>query len=147
VVRGYSQGAALTHRAVKDLPQAQKNQIVAAFTFGDTQNKQVRSYSLIFIGLGDCLADMTIGQRTDSELSGGQDHCHLQQGGYGLLWKSDDSGAASRLQAPRARGGGLFDAAAAGGWCSGEEGLIGVLLNSCMKRIREPDFLFYTSLT
>ncbi|GKT83926.1 LOW QUALITY PROTEIN: cutinase precursor [Colletotrichum tofieldiae] len=40
VVGGYSQGAALTHRAVEDLPQAQKDQIVAAFTFGDTQNTQ-----------------------------------------------------------------------------------------------------------
>ncbi|TQN68769.1 putative cutinase 1 [Colletotrichum shisoi] len=40
VVGGYSQGAALTHRAVEDLPQAQKDQIVAAFTFGDTQNLQ-----------------------------------------------------------------------------------------------------------
>jgi cutinase len=41
VVGGYSQGAALTHRAVEDLPQAQKDAIVAAFTFGDTQNEQV----------------------------------------------------------------------------------------------------------
>ncbi|KAH7326622.1 cutinase-2 [Stachybotrys elegans] len=40
VVGGYSQGAALTHRAVEDLPQAQKDQIVAAFTFGDTKNQQ-----------------------------------------------------------------------------------------------------------
>jgi cutinase len=42
VVGGYSQGAALTHRAIEDLPQAQKDQIVAAFTFGDTQNLQDR---------------------------------------------------------------------------------------------------------
>ncbi|KAK2054403.1 cutinase [Colletotrichum caudatum] len=40
VVGGYSQGAAVTHRAVENLPQAQKDQIVAAFTFGDTQNVQ-----------------------------------------------------------------------------------------------------------
>ncbi|KAK0627969.1 cutinase-2 [Immersiella caudata] len=40
VVGGYSQGAALTHRAVENLPQAQKDAIVAAFTFGDTQNEQ-----------------------------------------------------------------------------------------------------------
>jgi len=45
VVGGYSQGAALTHRAVEDLPQAQKDNIVAAFTFGDTQNQQVRSWT------------------------------------------------------------------------------------------------------
>jgi cutinase len=42
VVGGYSQGAALVHRAVEDLPQAQKDQIVAAYTFGDTQNLQDR---------------------------------------------------------------------------------------------------------
>lgn len=41
VVGGYSQGAALTHRAVENLPQAQKDQIAGAFTFGDTQNQQV----------------------------------------------------------------------------------------------------------
>lgn len=46
VVGGYSQGAALTHRAVEDLPQVQKDQIVAAFTFGDTQNTQVRHATL-----------------------------------------------------------------------------------------------------
>lgn len=42
VVGGYSQGAAVTHRAVEDLPQATKDQIAAAFMFGDTQNQQVR---------------------------------------------------------------------------------------------------------
>lgn len=47
VVGGYSQGAALTHRAVEDLPQAQKDKIVAAFTFGDTQNQQVRRTLLL----------------------------------------------------------------------------------------------------
>jgi cutinase len=41
VVGGYSQGAAVTHRAVEDLPQATKDQIAAAFMFGDTQNQQV----------------------------------------------------------------------------------------------------------
>ncbi|TDZ71924.1 putative cutinase 1 [Colletotrichum trifolii] len=40
VVGGYSQGAACTHRAVEDLPEAQKDQIVAAFMFGDTQKQQ-----------------------------------------------------------------------------------------------------------
>lgn len=43
VVGGYSQGAAITHRAVEDLPQNQKDQITAAFTFGDTQSQQVRN--------------------------------------------------------------------------------------------------------
>lgn len=41
VVGGYSQGAALTHRAVEDLTSAQKARIAAAFTFGDTKNLQV----------------------------------------------------------------------------------------------------------
>ncbi|KAF6797591.1 cutinase 1-like protein 1 [Colletotrichum sojae] len=40
VVGGYSQGAAVTHRAVESLPQAQQDQIVAAFMFGDTQFQQ-----------------------------------------------------------------------------------------------------------
>lgn len=43
VVGGYSQGAAVTHRAVENLPQATKDQIAAAFTFGDTQKVQVQS--------------------------------------------------------------------------------------------------------
>lgn len=42
VVGGYSQGAALVHRAVEDQPQAIKDQIVAAITYGDTQNLQDR---------------------------------------------------------------------------------------------------------
>jgi cutinase len=50
VVGGYSQGAALTHRAVEDLPQAQKDQIVAAFTFGDTQFQQVRASNIWLSG-------------------------------------------------------------------------------------------------
>lgn len=41
VVGGYSQGAAVTHRAVEDLPQATKDKIAAAFMYGDTQNRQV----------------------------------------------------------------------------------------------------------
>lgn len=52
VVGGYSQGAALTHRAVEDLPQAQKDRIVAAFTFGDTQNEQVCHPPVIVCGPG-----------------------------------------------------------------------------------------------
>ncbi|POR31269.1 Cutinase [Tolypocladium paradoxum] len=40
LVGGYSQGAAITHRAVESLPRSQKNKITAAFTFGDTQNEQ-----------------------------------------------------------------------------------------------------------
>jgi cutinase len=41
VVGGYSQGAAVTHRAVEDLSPAQMERIAAAFTYGDTQNRQV----------------------------------------------------------------------------------------------------------
>ncbi|KAL0931553.1 cutinase precursor [Colletotrichum truncatum] len=37
VTGGYSQGAAVNHRAIEDLPEAQKNQIVGVVTFGDTQ--------------------------------------------------------------------------------------------------------------
>lgn len=41
LVGGYSQGAAITHRAVESLCQTQKDKVTAAFTFGDTQNEQV----------------------------------------------------------------------------------------------------------
>ncbi len=44
VVGGYSQGAAVTHRAVEDLPEGQKKRIVAAVMFGDTQNEQVWAF-------------------------------------------------------------------------------------------------------
>lgn len=40
VVGGYSQGAALTHRAVENLSADLKARINAAVTFGDTQNQQ-----------------------------------------------------------------------------------------------------------
>jgi cutinase len=39
---GYSQGAALTHRAIENLPQSVKDRIVGVVTFGDTQNLQDR---------------------------------------------------------------------------------------------------------
>ncbi|KAJ2895622.1 hypothetical protein MKZ38_006297 [Zalerion maritima] len=38
VVGGYSQGAALTHRAVEGRSSSVKNKVVGAVTFGDTQN-------------------------------------------------------------------------------------------------------------
>ncbi|KAH8169207.1 cutinase domain-containing protein [Sarocladium implicatum] len=37
VVSGYSQGAAVVHRSVEDMPDAIKNKIAAAVCFGDTQ--------------------------------------------------------------------------------------------------------------
>lgn len=40
VAGGYSQGAALTHRAVEDLPANVKARIAGIVTFGDTQNRQ-----------------------------------------------------------------------------------------------------------
>ncbi|KAK5656565.1 hypothetical protein OQA88_4544 [Cercophora sp. LCS_1] len=82
VVGGYSQGAALTHRAVEDLAQAQKDRIVAAFTFGDTQNQQdngqipnfPRDKTLVICNRGDAVcsgtltilpAHLTYGSRAD----------------------------------------------------------------------------------
>lgn len=82
VVGGYSQGAALTHRAVEDLPAAQKNRIAAAFTFGDTKNQQDRGQipnfprekTLIICNPGDAVcsglltilpAHLTYGTRAD----------------------------------------------------------------------------------
>ncbi|KAI0159914.1 carbohydrate esterase family 5 protein [Hypoxylon sp. FL1284] len=40
VAAGYSQGAALTHRAIERLPDEVKGRIVAVVTFGDTQTLQ-----------------------------------------------------------------------------------------------------------
>ncbi|KAF4550801.1 Cutinase-like protein 9 [Elsinoe fawcettii] len=42
VAGGYSQGAAITHQAIETLSAAVRNRIVAAVTFGDTQNLQDR---------------------------------------------------------------------------------------------------------
>ncbi|KAG9201208.1 hypothetical protein G6514_005937 [Epicoccum nigrum] len=39
VCGGYSQGAAVNHRAIEDLSTAVKNQIAGVVTFGDTQNR------------------------------------------------------------------------------------------------------------
>lgn len=52
VVGGYSQGAAVTHRAVENLPQATKDQIAAAFMYGDTQNTQVSTIIPWLVGRG-----------------------------------------------------------------------------------------------
>lgn len=41
-VSPYSQGAALTHRAVENLSQSVKNRIAGIVTYGDTQNQQDR---------------------------------------------------------------------------------------------------------
>lgn len=40
VVAGYSQGAAMVHRSVEQLPDATKSRIAGIVTYGDTQNKQ-----------------------------------------------------------------------------------------------------------
>jgi cutinase len=48
VVSGYSQGAAVVHRAVEDMDDSIKNKIAAAVTFGDTQwrrdNEQIPNF-------------------------------------------------------------------------------------------------------
>jgi cutinase len=70
IVKLTSQGAALVHRAVEDQPQAVKNKIVGAVTFGDTQNTQDRGRipnfptdkTKIICNIGDavCLGTLTI---------------------------------------------------------------------------------------
>ncbi|KAH7635920.1 cutinase-domain-containing protein [Sordaria sp. MPI-SDFR-AT-0083] len=70
VVSGYSQGAALVHRAVESMSEAVKNKIVAAVTYGDTQRLQDRGRipnfpeekTLIICNTGDlvCVGQLTI---------------------------------------------------------------------------------------
>ncbi|GKT57549.1 cutinase precursor [Colletotrichum tofieldiae] len=40
VAGGYSQGAAVAHRAIENLPDATKSKILGVVTYGDTQNRQ-----------------------------------------------------------------------------------------------------------
>ncbi|PVH97877.1 carbohydrate esterase family 5 protein, partial [Periconia macrospinosa] len=60
---GYSQGAAVVHRSIEDLPQNVKDQIVRVVTFGDTQrradNDQIPSFPMekLKIFCGDPLYD------------------------------------------------------------------------------------------
>ncbi|RDL40098.1 uncharacterized protein BP5553_00077 [Venustampulla echinocandica] len=65
---GYSQGAALTHRAIEDLPQNVKDKIAAAVTYGDTQNLQDRGQIpnfpkdkvLVICNVGDLVCSGTL---------------------------------------------------------------------------------------
>ncbi|KAL2062485.1 hypothetical protein VTL71DRAFT_6751 [Oculimacula yallundae] len=67
---GYSQGAALCHRAIEDLPQTVKDRIVGVVTYGDTKNTQDRGQIpnfpkekvLVICNTGDavCLGSLTI---------------------------------------------------------------------------------------
>lgn len=94
---GYSQGAALVHRAVENLPDNVKNAIDGVVTFGDTQNLQDRGQIpnfprekvRIFCNAGDlvCVGTLTI---TPAHLT------------YG-----SDAGEAAAFLAARARAGGV----------------------------------------
>lgn len=46
VTGGYSQGAAVNHRAIEELPQAVKDQIAGVILYGDTQKQQVSRRNL-----------------------------------------------------------------------------------------------------
>jgi len=68
VASGYSQGAALTHRAIEGLPQAVKGRIAGVVTFGDTQTLQDGSHilgfplekTLIICNVGDVICAGTL---------------------------------------------------------------------------------------
>lgn len=47
VTGGYSQGAAVNHRAIEELDQGVKDQIAGVVLYGDTQKQQVRSHATI----------------------------------------------------------------------------------------------------
>lgn len=93
---GYSQGAALTHRAIENLPANVKDAIDGVVTFGDTQNQQdggqIPNFPgekvRIFCNAGDLVCDGTL-TITPAHLT------------YGL-----DADAAAAFLAARARAGG-----------------------------------------
>ncbi|KAI1371331.1 carbohydrate esterase family 5 protein [Hypoxylon crocopeplum] len=68
VAAGYSQGAALTHRAIEGLPQEVKDKIIAVVTFGDTQTWQDggrikdfdKNRTLIICNVGDVVCTGTL---------------------------------------------------------------------------------------
>ncbi|KAI2602450.1 carbohydrate esterase family 5 protein [Hypoxylon sp. NC1633] len=68
VAAGYSQGAALTHRAIEGLSAEMRDRIVAVVTFGDTQTWQdggrIRGYdtnrTLIICNVGDLVCTGTL---------------------------------------------------------------------------------------
>ncbi|KAI1491415.1 carbohydrate esterase family 5 protein [Biscogniauxia mediterranea] len=68
VAGGYSQGAALTHRAIEGLGQSVKDKIAAVVTFGDTQTLQdggrIRGFppdrTLIICNVGDIVCTGTL---------------------------------------------------------------------------------------
>jgi cutinase len=68
VAGGYSQGAAVTHAAIKNLSSAVKNKIVGVVTFGDTRNQQdggqipgyPRDRTLIICNPGDLVCSGTL---------------------------------------------------------------------------------------
>ncbi|KAK6836147.1 cutinase-domain-containing protein [Apiospora arundinis] len=68
IVAGYSQGAALTHRAVQSLPAAVKSKIAGIVTFGDTQTLQdggrilgfPTNKTLIICNIGDVVCTGTL---------------------------------------------------------------------------------------
>ncbi|KAK8137253.1 cutinase-2 [Apiospora sp. TS-2023a] len=68
IITGYSQGAALTHRAVQSLPDAVKSKIAGIVTFGDTQTLQdggrilnfPTNKTLIICNIGDVICTGTL---------------------------------------------------------------------------------------
>ena len=68
VAAGYSQGAAITHRAIEGLPQGVKDRIAGVVTFGDTQTLQHKGHiagypidkTLIICNVGDVICTGTL---------------------------------------------------------------------------------------
>lgn len=69
VAGGYSQGAAVNHRAIEELDPAVQDQIAGVILYGDTQKQQVR-YSPIPSPLAHSLTRF-IGQRSDPQFPAG----------------------------------------------------------------------------
>ena len=70
VAGGYSQGAAVSHRAIESLDPAVKNQIAGVILYGDTQKQQVSYIAFFSMGLPDFRyrTVLTSGQQDNNQI-------------------------------------------------------------------------------
>jgi hypothetical protein len=74
VTGGYSQGAAVNHRAIESLSPAVQEQIAGVVLYGDTQKQQVFPFPAMCSRIN---ANVRKGQKPDPQFPGQQSHDHL----------------------------------------------------------------------